>query len=161
MCCCSICSQCADVVLSRIFCAVALTRYIFIRRTCSDRQRDRLYFFNSFFYKAVGPRRDFAKVQRWTKGVTIFDKDFLLFPIHEAYVSPVVPWVLLLGGVRAGAGADAGGRPGWSQVYLDESLCEFSLACALCLLRSELGVTLWLVVGADCIGVLRLFVTPA
>ncbi|XP_024365873.1 uncharacterized protein [Physcomitrium patens] len=52
----------------------------------------RFYFFNSFFYKklsdVVGKKKKkknpgFSKVRKWTRGINIFDKDFLIIPVHD------------------------------------------------------------------------------
>ncbi|XP_022225978.2 sentrin-specific protease 7-like [Drosophila obscura] len=57
--------------------------------------RERTHIFNSFFYKRLttlmGPvnsrltaaQKRHAGVQKWTKAVDIFDKDFIIVPIHE------------------------------------------------------------------------------
>eukprot|EP00877_Chromochloris_zofingiensis_P014687 jgi/Chrzof1/9472/Cz04g04110.t1 len=62
----------------------------------------RFHFFNSFFYKKLtersssgsssnGPssaadrsKKDHERVKKWTKGVDIFQKDFVFIPIHDA-----------------------------------------------------------------------------
>ncbi len=56
---------------------------MFLRETTSDAQRDRLHYFNSFFYKQIGPDHDFEKVRRWTKAVDLFQKDFIVVPIND------------------------------------------------------------------------------
>ncbi|XP_024365872.1 uncharacterized protein [Physcomitrium patens] len=55
----------------------------------------RFYFFNSFFYKKLSdvvgkkvcPKKKknpgFSKVRKWTRGINIFDKDFLIIPVHD------------------------------------------------------------------------------
>lgn len=63
--------------------------------TQSDRERS--YFFNSFFYKKLTLRapkekndnqtsaaeRRFNRVRRWTKKINLFEKDFIVVPICE------------------------------------------------------------------------------
>lgn len=52
----------------------------------------RFHFFNSFFYKklsgVVGKKKkkkvaDFSQLRKWTKGINIFEKDYLFIPVHD------------------------------------------------------------------------------
>jgi ubiquitin-like-specific protease 1C/D len=60
--------------------------------TLEDKKR--FHFFNSFFYKKLsevirGKKKkgggDFLKLRKWTKGMNIFEKDYLFVPIHNSY----------------------------------------------------------------------------
>eukprot|EP00099_Drosophila_melanogaster_P012633 NP_001286956.1 veloren, isoform D [Drosophila melanogaster] len=58
-------------------------------------QRERTHIFSTFFYKRLttltrpadmkqtAAQKRHARVQKWTKGVDIFDKDFIIVPINE------------------------------------------------------------------------------
>ncbi|CAK9229784.1 unnamed protein product [Sphagnum troendelagicum] len=59
--------------------------------TLEDKKR--FHFFNSFFYKKLsevirGKKKkgggDFLKLRKWTKGMNIFEKDYLFVPIHNS-----------------------------------------------------------------------------
>lgn len=52
----------------------------------------RFHFFNSFFYKklsgVVGKKKkkkvvDYSKLRKWTRGINIFEKDYLFIPVHD------------------------------------------------------------------------------
>eukprot|EP00850_Spirogloea_muscicola_P007645 SM000039S14475 [mRNA] locus=s39:356181:361419:- [translate_table: standard] len=68
--------------------------------------RNRLHFFNSFFFKKLTKtvaveRRSPGKanISKWTKGVDIFSKDYLFVPIHDEYdfyVSALLHWSLAI-----------------------------------------------------------------
>ncbi|KAG0560018.1 hypothetical protein KC19_10G147600 [Ceratodon purpureus] len=54
--------------------------------------RQRFHFFNSFFYKKLSEvvstqkkkgGADFSKLRKWTKGTNVFEKDYLIVPIHD------------------------------------------------------------------------------
>ncbi|CAM6110441.1 unnamed protein product [Calypogeia fissa] len=56
--------------------------------------KNKFYFFNSFFYKklteVVGGQNkktlaDLSKLSKWTKGTNIFDKEYLFVPIHDKW----------------------------------------------------------------------------
>lgn len=69
----------------------------FISEVISEADRHRTYVFNPFFYERLTRRkhaqekvqnvtpewRRFKKVEKWTKNVNIFEKDFLIIPINE------------------------------------------------------------------------------
>ncbi|KAI0057514.1 cysteine proteinase, partial [Artomyces pyxidatus] len=45
------------------------------------------HFFNTFFYtKLNNPRDGYQSVSRWTKDVNLFEKTYLVVPIHEECV---------------------------------------------------------------------------
>lgn len=57
----------------------------------SQEQRNKTYIFNSYFYKRLtqktsnksDPAVTHAQVKKWTRGVDIFEKDFIIIPINE------------------------------------------------------------------------------
>ncbi|CAL5092495.1 unnamed protein product [Urochloa decumbens] len=60
-----------------------------IKKTKLNRDgcRDKFYIFNTYFYgkleEALYPRLgDFSKLRRWWKGVNIFDRAYIIIPIH-------------------------------------------------------------------------------
>ncbi|XP_024375883.1 uncharacterized protein [Physcomitrium patens] len=64
----------------------------YIQREFLSLERSRrFHFFNSFFYKklcgVVGKKREktdnFSKLRKWTKGINIFEKDYLFVPVHS------------------------------------------------------------------------------
>ncbi|KAG0577287.1 hypothetical protein KC19_5G145300 [Ceratodon purpureus] len=62
------------------------------REFLSQEGDNRFHFFNSFFYKKLsgvaGKKKkkkvpDFSKLRKWTKGINIFEKDYLIIPVHD------------------------------------------------------------------------------
>eukprot|EP01103_Thecamoeba_quadrilineata_P010933 TRINITY_DN2492_c0_g1_i4.p1 TRINITY_DN2492_c0_g1~~TRINITY_DN2492_c0_g1_i4.p1 ORF type:complete len:438 (-),score=72.57 TRINITY_DN2492_c0_g1_i4:36-1304(-) len=75
-------------------------KYIFSRKLNSDNQK-RFHFFNTFFFSKLKSltrkdRNSLPKVLKWTKGIDIRSKDFLVVPIHEGFHWTVIivchPW---------------------------------------------------------------------
>lgn len=65
-------------------------KYIQIEKICSPEKSRHFHFFNSFFYKKLltGKKKlkgddGFLKLRKWTKGTNIFEKSYLLMPIHD------------------------------------------------------------------------------
>lgn len=53
----------------------------------SETNKKRTHIFSSHFYtrlaKSTVPEDRFAGVQRWTKDINIFEKDFIIIPVNE------------------------------------------------------------------------------
>ncbi|KAG9236696.1 hypothetical protein BJ875DRAFT_209111 [Amylocarpus encephaloides] len=69
---------------------------------------ERVYFQNSHFYESLkgkGGSINYAKVQRWTRKVDLFSKDYIVVPVNENYhwyVAIICNAPLLLGNVPGG-----------------------------------------------------------
>eukprot|EP01133_Synstelium_polycarpum_P005694 gene5694-6578_t len=53
-----------------------------------DQDRERFYFFNTFFYNSLTKKSSdeaYKKIAKWTRDVDIFSKDFLFIPINENF----------------------------------------------------------------------------
>lgn len=72
----------------------------FMAKDISEEQRDRAFVFDTFFYECLAHQKHLKKsmannlapewrryhhVEKWTKNINIFEKDFLIFPINTKY----------------------------------------------------------------------------
>ncbi|KAL5177597.1 Ubiquitin-like-specific protease 1D [Glycine soja] len=82
-------------------------QYLQQQALLTNRSLSAYHFFNTYFYKKLkeavsykqSDREIFAKFRRWWKGVNIFQKAYVLIPIHEEYIS-YLPLYSVLGLLR-------------------------------------------------------------